>query len=425
MSHAGHPSTQCAVTRPITHLIPGLTPRLITHLITGIAILALAACAGGRVARPGDAARAKAESGSSEPASPQSRSSSRRLDRRWVAPGPQDPQAIVADDRGAVAIGRYGEMVALDRRGRQRWSSTVADDDEQTIDGAALGPDAVVLPVTPGRVVAVDRDRGEVRWSAAIQDPRRVDIDPRDPSVAAVLTAGGTVEALDLGDGRARWSTRVAFGDRAEPVSVGVRSNHVVVAWADVGGSHLQVLDAGSGSEQWSATAPRFSGTPALTDTAVLVSENLPTDGRHTKARILRFDLATGAVVWAHRVDGPFLPDLRVAAGQEAVVVVDVPGTVTVLDLETGTPRWSRRTRLRQFVAAPVLVGDVVAMTTYGTGLVAVAATDGSAVGNDAPGRVQTAITFEGSAPAGTRLYLLGGRSQGEGEVWMLRPGES
>jgi hypothetical protein len=67
-----------------------------------------------------------------------------------------------------------------------------------------------------------------------------------------------------------------------------------------------------------------------------------------------------------------------------------------------------------------MLVGDVIAMATYGTGLVAVAAADGTSVPNDAPGPVQTAVTFEGSAAAGRRLYLLGGRSRGEGEVWML-----
>jgi outer membrane protein assembly factor BamB len=415
MSNAWQPSTRCARRAGIARSITRVLPRV----ITAVAVVAFAACGAGEAARnSGDATPTQSEPTFSEPVS-----SILALDRRWVAPGPRDPQAIVADDQGVVAIGRYGEMVALDRRGRPQWTSTIVGAGEQTADGAALGSDVVILPVTPGRVVAVDRARGDLRWSTAIQNPRRVAIDPEDPSVIGVLTAGGILEGLDLGDGGERWSTQVAFGERAEPVSVGVRSGRVVVAWADVGGSHVQVFDAVTGAEQWSVTSPRFSGTPAVTDAAVVVSENLEADGRHTSARIVRLDLATGARVWAHPVDGPFLPDLRVAAGRDAVAVVDVPGTLTLLDLETGAPRWSRRTRLQQFVAAPALVGDVVAMTTYATGLVAVAAADGSAVGNDAPGRVQTAVSFEGSAPAGPRLYLLGGRGQGEGEVWMLSAG--
>jgi len=390
--------------------------RAVTLIAVLIAVLTLAACG-----TTEHTTRPDFSESTPRDRTPSGRTSSARmLDLRWVAPGPSNPEAIVADDRGAVAVGRYGDIVALDRRGQEQWTLAVAGEGEQTLRPLALSPDVAVVPVAPGRVLAVDRNRGEERWSTAIPDPAAVDVDPDHGSVVAVLTFKGLLFLLDSADGSARWSTQLAFGEQAGPVSVAVRSSRVVVAWGDVGGSHLRVFDADSGRALWSAVAPLFSGTPAVTADAVIVSENLEVVGRHVSARILRLDLATGAQVWAHRLDGPFLPQLRVTVGHDIAAVVNVPGNLSALDLETGSLHWSRQTRRRQYAAAPTLVGGVIAMPTYGTGLVAIAAADGSGVRNDAPGPVQTRVTFEGSSAVGRRLYLVGDRSRGEGEVWML-----
>lgn len=377
-----------------------------TRVVTPIAILTLAACGAiERATEPGDA----------EPIS-----SGHALDRRWVARGPAEPQAIAADDRGAVAIGRYGEIVALDRRGREQWTSTVSGDGEQTVGPVALGRDLAVVPVSPTRVIALDRATGESRWEVAMQDPAAVDVGSEPLPVVAVMSFGGILTVLDGRDGSERWSVRLAFGERAASARVGVRSNRVVAAWADVGGSHVQAFDQASGQERWSTVAPTFAGSPAMTADSVVISENVAVEGRHVRARVRRLDLATGEERWTRRLEGPFLPEHQVAVNDALAVVVDFPGTLTTLDLDTGSVRWRRRTRLTQFAAAPAIVGDAIAMTTYGSGLVAVDAADGSKVRNDAPGAVQTAVSLQDSSAQGRHLYLLAGRSRGQGEVWML-----
>jgi len=71
------------------------------------------------------------------------------------------------------------------------------------------------------------------------------------------------------------------------------------------------------------------------------------------------------------------------------------------------------------------LLDDVVAITTYGTGLTALVRSDGSSVVNSIPGPVQYAFTIEASAAAGGRLYLLVQGHDGRAQVWALGPLET
>jgi outer membrane protein assembly factor BamB len=370
-----------------------------------LVIVALAAC---NAAPPGGRA---SRSERAEASSPQ-------LDRRWVVPGPRNPQAIAADRDGVVAVGRYGPIVERNAGGHEEWRVRVVNAGEQLLGPLVLSPEVAVTVVTPGRVVAVDRGSGEERWSASITDPLTLAIDPRGAGAVAVITASGHVEVLDAADGRSRWSAQLPFTQDAGPISVHARSGSVAAAWAGWEGGHLQVFDLASGVEQWSAEAPMYTGTPAVTDDAIVVSENLDGEGR--TARIARFDLETGAREWIHELAGPFLPFVGVAVGRDLIAVVNVPGVVTGLDAQDGSTRWRRKTGRLQYAADPHLVGPTFAMTTYGTGLVALSSADGATVPNDAPGPVQLEVTFEGSAAVGDRLYLLASRSRGSGEIWML-----
>lgn len=341
------------------------------------------------------------------------------LDRVWVAPGPKNPQAIAADRAGVVAVGRYGPIVALDGAGRQVWSSDVAAPGEQTLGPLDLGSQLIVTVVNPDRLLALRRSDGGVQWSASIQEPIRIAVGESGALVAvAAITATGVLQVFDGRSGAARWSAQLPFGEDAGPISVHLRAGHVVAAWAGWDGGRLQVFDLATGVEQWSEYTRMYTGTPAVTEDAVFVSENL--DGKGRTARIVRFDLETGDLVWSHQLAGPFLPLTAIAVDRQVAMVVSVPGIATGLDVDDGSERWQRRTHRPQEFVSPEVVGDAFAMTTYGTGLVVLSRFDGSTVLNDAPGPVQLRVTFEGAAAAGAHLYLLAGRSRGGGEIWML-----
>lgn len=382
-------------------------PLLGSALVSALAVM-LAAC--GALDRPTRHAASAPSNG-------------RAFDRRWVALGPSEPRAISADGRGAVATGRYGEVVTVDVRGRLQWTKSLAAEGEQTLGPVALGGDLVVVTVDPGRVVAMDRSTGETRWTGAVREAALVAMDDGSAPSCAVLGFDGTLAVLDGRDGSIRWGITLAFGEQAVPVRVDVASHRVVATWADAGGSHVRVLDVDTGKQLWGVDAPDFTAIPATTPHAVVLAENV-TDGRRVLAvRVRRLDLTTGVQRWAARLPGAVMPDDLMAADGNGAVGVDLRGTLTALDLDTGATRWQRRTRRPQLVAAPLLVGDAVAMLTYGTGLVVLDRADGSLRPNDTPGAVQTRVTLEAAASGGGRLYLLARRSRGAGEVWMLAGG--
>ncbi len=381
--------------------------KLRTFVVVLVSLVVIGGCA---------TTSARSPSGASSERAP----SPRALDRRWVAPGPDQPTGIAADRLGAIAVGRYGDVAAVDLDGRERWTQTYAHSGEQVLTAPAVGGDLAALALSPGRVVAVDRPSGAMRWSAAAHDPYAIDVADDGGSVA-VVGYGGEVELLAGQDGATRWSATLAFGEAAYPSPVEVRKAAIVTGWADRGGMHVEAFDPATGQVLWQSVAPLFAGTPAVLSSSVVVAENTAIGGkRNVEGRVRRLDLRTGAEMWSRAVDGPFIPEVRAAVSHGVAIVLDRPGRMTGLDLDDGTVRWRVRTRREQYDAVPRPVGRAVAMLTYGTGLVALALRDGATVANDAPGPVQYRVTFPGSAAVGGRLYLVAGRSRGAGEIWML-----
>ena len=395
-----------------------------TALVCGMVLLG--ACAsndGGSIGDgPGSTARRTAEPGVT----------------RWrVTEASPEPESLVADARGAVAFGRRGEGSAYDRRGNEQWRVNVAGPTGRTVESVGLGVGLVVVPVSEeaggSRIVALDRSSGAERWTVPFTDVRAVaagstvagatpaESTAAGSGVVAVVTATGVVSLLAATDGTLLASESLAVGALPYVPQVYVEAGVVIVAWTDDGGSRLRAIDASTGATLWGWTGALLGSAPGFTDDALIVVENTEIDGDRVHAVARRLDLASGVEQWARPVDGVFLPSTPVAVSGNLAVLVDAYGTLTGLDVGAGSLRWRRTTDLTQYEATPWIVGDVVAMTTNGTGLITLAAGTGIPVPNDLPAPVQTTVSIEGSAASAGSLLLLVRRPAGEGELWWLR----
>lgn len=386
-----------------------------------IALLAtaLAACSAGS---PGASPDRRGDTGAG------ARPSSSRIEPWLTRDATADPQTIAADDEGVVALGRRGDVIAYDAAGDMTWRLDAGPDTTTTRDPIALGEGIVLVlvhdTVAGTGVRALDRADGRVRWEVASPDPRAAAVgrSPGGPVVVAVVAGSGTLSLLDAADGSTRASVPLGFDDLSFEPSVQIHGGVVVVSWLHDGISELRAADLATGTTSWTRSNALLSARPAIADDLVVVVENTRIERDVFEAEVRGLDLVTGAEVWSTPVAGPFVPTLRVAVADDLAAFVDVRGRVTAIDPGTGSVRWVRATKRLQLEATPWIVRGVVAMTTYGTGLVAVAAHDGGSVDNEVPGPVQTAMTIEDSTAAGGSLLLLVRRPAGEGEIWWLGP---
>lgn len=192
----------------------------------------------------------------------------------------------------------------------------------------------VVVGTSEGRLVALDADTGQERWS--VQTGARVDAPPScDGEVIVVGNNGGLVTAVNLGGGKL-WTAQV----RGEVDGPAVFQGDVVV-FQDTG-DVVHALDRETGKARWTYTRelPDYftvggSSWPVISGGRVLAGFS---DGV-----LAALDLADGDLVWGRNLSAgerDFVDVDSISVWDGVVYASSYAGGLYALDANSGEERW-------------------------------------------------------------------------------------
>ncbi len=227
----------------------------------------------------------------------------------------------------------------------------------------------VVCAARYGAIFAVDREKGQLVWSNAV-DPETYSSPSIVGDVVYICCARGVL-ALDLATGRERWAFKQeATWFRTSPAVVDGR---VIVGGGD---GRVYAVSAADGSLVWrSDTLGDWIDASASIDEGVVVVSTARRGGR---GQLHALELATGSVLWSVPQGDPSFASHAIASG----LVFSPTGFDNALvarDLKTGQQRWSFDAGANVWSAPAVADGRVFFGNVKGT-VFAVDANSGSAV---------------------------------------------
>lgn len=206
----------------------------------------------------------------------------------------------------------------------------------------AVEGDTIYAADVEGKVLAIDRYSGKVRWRKNLERPVSGAVGV-GYGLVLLGTLQGEVIALDTDSGEVRWRTRVTSEVLAAPQSNG---DVVVVQTQD---DRLIALEAGSGNQRWiyesspAVLTLRGTSTPIVTNQLVIAGLS--------SGKVVALDTRRGLPIWEQRVavptgrselervvdiDGNLLLSGRI------LYVAAYQGRVAALDVQSGRPLWQR-----------------------------------------------------------------------------------
>ena len=162
----------------------------------------------------------------------------------------------IAEDGYLYITTGWGVVTKLDTRGgrpRMVWQYDPAPDQDYATTiaccginnrGAVFGKDMIISPVIDGRIIALDKTDGTLRWEVQVADPGIAEVITSPPLIVknmvvtgmagAEFGVRGWIEAMDIDTGKRIWRTHTIPGP-GEPGHETWKDNHD--AWKTGGGS--------------------------------------------------------------------------------------------------------------------------------------------------------------------------------------------
>lgn len=271
----------------------------------------------------------------------------------WSSALPGGARALTVDAGGAVVTIDSGHVRALDVRGKTQWQTRV--------DGVALGAAAtsrdLVLVGATGRVVALSRGHGVIRWEQHMD--AEVDSVALAGSFAVAGDESGTLRAFDTSSGAVRWSVHYP-GDQFSASCIDIPASVVVAIWHEAPAPTTRAFELTTGALRWEHLADLFTAAPVVGLGHAFVAMGNGT----FSAAVGGYDLTTGRPDWAVIMPASFEPNILPAVDSHDFVVIDRIGQVTAIDPVSGSPRWTRELHQRILGTQVVLLPRRVVVTT-------------------------------------------------------------
>jgi outer membrane protein assembly factor BamB len=317
------------------------------------------------------------------------------LDLRWLVPLEGPPSAPAAYDGSTAYVPiRGGSLVAVDLdRGTLRWRRELA---------TSIAPssgDGLVFVATDGGVQALASATGDTRWRTSL------------PGVLVTITwdngwllcsnGAGDLAALRASDGTLVWRTELGATLVGPPVAGLDR------VYAPLDGGRVLSLDLATGARSWERVLPgRVMGLQAA-DSQLIVGT--------TGNAVFSLDLASGRQRWRWRVGGD--PAGPATSDERHIYFAARDNVLRAVDLRSGNLRWTAELPSRPVGGPQTLPGAIV--VPLATSVAAFDPETGKLIGSIAAfGEISGAPHIRLHArPTGAHLVALArdGRMQGFG----------
>jgi outer membrane protein assembly factor BamB len=278
------------------------------------------------------------------------------LDPRWTVTFESAPSASSGyDEQFAYVPLKGGHLIAIDLdRGEIKWTVPLA-----TSLTPATG-DGLVFVAGEGLITALEQRSGQTVWQTPIDSPPATPL-YWDSGLLLASTEGGALAAFHAQDGRVLWQQPLGAALAASPTPAGDR------LYAALRDGRIVALALETGAVVWSLPLNEaVTGVLALDDQLLIGTRG---------NRLYSVSLDRGRIKWNQRAgaDTAGAP----IADDKLIYFVAFDNVLRALDRKSGNLRWSRRLPSRP-AGGPLLAGDVVLLPFVTTDIGAYTASTGA-----------------------------------------------